>query len=102
MTPQQEAAIRKAHADARHVLKQGADRAANSVIAGLKPLSAQGAIAAKMLVEGGVHPGEAIAAAARVAGNLYMKTRLDPVGQDWAAISTAPTPVTINRLRGEF
>jgi hypothetical protein len=95
-------AVQRAMTDAHQVLKQGADTAANHVVGGLKRVSEQAAIAAKMLVDRGIPPGQAISAAARVAGHQFMMSHLDPVGMDWAAISPASTQVTINRLRGEF
>lgn len=102
MTREEQAAVKRAEAHARQILKQGADRAANDVIHGLKSLSGKGALAAQEMVSRGVPRGLAISAAAKVAGHQYMMTRLDPVGQDWAHLSPAAPQVTINRLKGEF
>jgi len=99
---EKKATIQRATADAHRILKAGADRAAGDIVRGLRPLSAQGALAAEMMVARGIPVAEAVRAAARVTGHQFMMTRLSPVGQDAASISPAPTQVTLNRLRGEF
>lgn len=87
---------------AEAIVRQGANRAGNAVAARMRPISRNAAVAAKMLVDRGIPPGQAIKAAARVAEWNFLWGELDSFAADAASLSTAPIQLWGRRIQQEF
>lgn len=88
--------------EAVQLIRHGAERAGNAVSARMRPISNNAAVAAKMLVDRGIPPGQAIKAAARVAEWKFLFGELGPFEADAVSLSTAPIQLWRRRIQQEF
>lgn len=110
LSPQEKAAkkkklmevARQKSKEAEVIVRQGAGRAGDEVSARMRPISKDAAVVAKMLVDRGIPPGQAIKAAARVAEWKFLWDSLGPFAADAAALSPAPIQLWRRKIQQEF